>query len=148
MTLSYHKSTRDGFTLMEVVIVIAIIGLILALVGPGIMRRFGAAKVDAAKSSLKGIQTTINLFQVDVGAYPDRLTDLVRKPVNERKARGWKGPYLEQEDVPEDPWNNDYVYKLNAPGGRYAYELYSWGPSGEGAPKEEWISVWDVGKKK
>jgi hypothetical protein len=85
----------------------------------------------------------IGLYKQHVGSYPNKITDLIKKPkCDERAAKRWEGPYLESESAPEDPWKTKYHYKLNQEGSKHPYELVSYGKEGKGH-KEGYISVWD-----
>jgi len=141
-----HKHNRDGFTLVEILIAIAIIAIISAVVAPNMMRWIESTRKTAAASTLKTLKISIDQFNVHTGQYPRSLKDLIKVPTyDERVAKMWKkyGPYLEKKEVPEDPWGNRYQYKLT-PGQAHPYELYSYGSSeGKSTPKTDWISIWD-----
>jgi general secretion pathway protein G len=83
------------------------------------------------------------MYKTNINSFPPRLKDLIDKPKDERAAKKWQGPYIDKEEVPEDPCNNKYHYKINAEGAKRPYELLSYGPNGKGSPKTEWISVWE-----
>jgi len=141
MTISY-RNIRSGFTLIELVIAIAILAVLAILVGPRVMQVLENARSSSTKSNLKTLKTAIDMFKVDTGKYPTRLRDLVEKPREESVARNWaKGGYIEGGDLPKDSWNEDFQYK-RTPEGKTPYDLYSYGANGPSAPKEEWISVW------
>jgi general secretion pathway protein G len=133
---------KAGFSLLEIVIAIALMALAVAVVGPIVMRQFGKGKKKATETALKATQGGIDEFYSDVSAYPAALEDLLKKPADEKLAKGWDGPYLNKN--PKDGWNHDLEYQLNPKGSAHPYELYSWGPNGEGSPAEEQISVWDL----
>jgi general secretion pathway protein G len=137
-----RRYARAGFSLMEIMIAVMILGLVLAMVGPALNNAYKKSQKRTAKASMAGFKTAISEYQREVRQLPVKLDDLIRKPKGEVK--GWEGPYLEKETMPEDPWGAKFVYKLTPQGGKHPYELYSYGPNGKGAPKEEWISVWDV----
>jgi general secretion pathway protein G len=140
MTLS--RSVRDGFTFIELVIAIAILALLALVVGPLVMGQLDKARMSSTRSNLSSIKTATDMFKVDTGKYPTKLRDLVEKPKEEAVARNWqKGGYLQGAEVPQDAWHEDFVFK-RTPEGKNPYELYSYGPNGPSAPKEEWISVW------
>lgn len=143
--LNTQKSTnaiRSGFSLIEIMIAIAIMAVIGAVVVPGFLQRFEKAKKDSTRQSLRNIKTAITTYQLDVGQYPQRLRDLIKKPTDEAVAKKWESKYLDVEEVPNDSWGNKFLYKLT-PGAEKPYELFSYGPNGKGGPKEERISVWD-----
>ena len=137
-----HGSAREGFSLMEILIAVMILGLVAALVGPAAFNAYKNAQKNTAKTTLRSFKDAINMYQTHVGQLPQTLKDLIKKPRDERSAKRWEGPYINKEEVPEDPWGNDFKYKITA-GAKHPYDLYSRGPNGESAPKEEWISVWD-----
>lgn len=141
MTTSYMRTSREGFTLIEILIAIAIVGILGALVAPNFLRYLDSSRVKATKLSLVGVQKAIDDYNMDTNRYPEKLRDLVKKPSGEIK--GWDGPYLKKDEVPEDVWGEPFQYKPT-PGGKKQYDLYSFGPKRRGSPKEEHISVWDV----
>lgn len=141
MTLTQNKQlNKDGFSIIEMIIVIAIIGAILGWIGPRVFGALQRAKVAGAKAELNTINSAIMKFHIDTNQYPSNLRDLIKRPADEAIASQWQGPYIQDKQVPVDKWNNRYVYKLT-PGQEYPYELYSYGPKGRSAPKAEWISV-------
>jgi general secretion pathway protein G len=134
---------RPGFTLMEILIAVMILGLLSALVVPAVFNIYKGQQKKAAQSSLQGFKKGIQMYQMHVGALPATLKDLIKKPKDEKAIKKWEGPYVGEDltEVPEDPWNEKFVYKVT-PGAKHPYELYSYGPNGKGSPKEEQISVW------
>ena len=130
-----------GFTLLEMLVVLVIIGLLAGLVGPQLLGRVDTSKVAAAQTQAKMLKTSLETMRLDVGRFPTKdegLLLLNTPPKDERMARRWHGPYL-SEDVPLDPWGNSYVY---APEGDASIILYSLGADGE--PGGEGINA-DVG---
>ncbi len=122
-----------GFTLVEILVVIIIIGLLAALVGPRLFGKVGTAKLKAAKAQIELFGTALDALRLDVGRYPtseEGLKALREKPSG---MENWKGPYLPKE-IPVDPWGKPYVYK--SPGEHGDYDLMSYGldgaPGGEG----------------
>ena len=103
-----------GFTLVEMLVVITIIGLIMGLIGPRVLNYLGESKVKAAKIQLQSFSSALDLFNLDAGRYPstaEGLAALVRRAPG---VGAWNGPYLRGGDVPNDPWNHPYIYR--APG--------------------------------
>jgi general secretion pathway protein G len=124
-----RRRGEDGFTLVEMLVVITIIGLIMALVGPRVLNYLSESKTKTAQIQIESFSSALDLFYLDNGRYPNSnegLTALVRRPSN---AGGWNGPYLKSGSVPTDPWGRAYVYR--APGERGPYEIVSLGASGQ-----------------
>ncbi|MFG6464460.1 type II secretion system major pseudopilin GspG [Roseateles sp. DXS20W] len=122
-----------GFTLLELLVVMVIIGLLAGYVGPKFFGQIGKSEVKAARVQIDALQKSLDQYRLDVGRYPSTeqgLAVLVTKPADEPK---WQGPYLAKA-VPKDPWGNDYQYR--APGEHGEYDLLSLGkdgrPGGEG----------------
>ena len=119
-----------GFTLVEMLVVIAIIGLVVGLVGPRVLNYLSESKVKAAKIQIESFSAALDLYYLDNGAYPgtnEGLTALVARPAS---ALAWNGPYLKTGSVPVDPWGHPYVYKV--PGDHAPYEIDSYGSGGVG----------------
>lgn len=124
---------HSGFTLMELLVVLAILGLLISLVGPRVLNQLGGAKTKTAAIQIKDLEQALEMYKLDVGRFPSTeqgLTALVDKPAG---IAGWNGPYL-KSDVPLDPWNREYQYKY--PGERGELDIFTYGqdgsPGGEG----------------
>ena len=102
-----HK--QGGFTLMELLVVLAILGLLMSLVGPRVLNQLGGAKTKTAAIQIKDLEQALEMYKLDVGRFPstaEGLKALVDKPGG---TVGWNGPYL-KSDVPVDPWKREYNY--------------------------------------
>lgn len=128
---------QRGFTLMELLVVLAILGLLMSLVGPQVLNQLGGAKTKTAGIQIKDLEQALEMYKLDVGRFPstnEGLEALVNKPGS---AAGWNGPYL-KGDVPLDPWNREYHYKY--PGERGELDIYTYGqngtPGGEGEDQD------------
>jgi general secretion pathway protein G len=137
------RNTRAGFTLIEIMVVMVIIGLLMALVGPRFIRQEEKAKVRAARAQIELLGTALDTFRLDVGRYPssqEGLAALRQRPFGVDR---WDGPYL-KKDVPKDPWERPYLYRSPGEGGR-PYDLVSLGadgaPSGDGDNRD--IASWE-----
>jgi len=124
---------QGGFTLMELLVVLAILGLLMSLVGPQVLNQLGGAKTKTTAIQIKDLEQALEMYKLDVGRFPstgEGLVALVAKPAG---STGWNGPYL-KSDVPLDPWNREYHYKY--PGERGELDIFSYGqngtPGGEG----------------
>jgi general secretion pathway protein G len=125
----FARDGEAGFTLVEMLVVIAIIGLIMGLVGPRVLGYLGESKVKAAKLQIESFASSLDLFYLDAGRYPtgsEGLTALAQRPDN---AGIWNGPYLKTGAVPADPWGHAYIYR--APAQRGPYEIVSLGSDGQ-----------------
>jgi general secretion pathway protein G len=123
-----QADAEAGFTLIEMLVVITIIGLIMGLVGPRVLNYLAQSKVKAAKIQIESLSAAVDLYYLDNGHYPgssDGLDALVRRPAGDS---AWNGPYLKTVQTPADPWGHSYVYK--SPGDHAPYEIESYGPTG------------------
>ena len=118
----------SGFTLLELLVVMVIIGLLASYVGPKYFGQIGKSEIKVAKAQIDALEKALAQYRLDVGRYPttdEGLKGLVTKPASEAK---WAGPYL-SKDVPLDPWGKSYVYKC-CPGDHGDFDLYSLGKDG------------------
>ena len=104
------RAARKGVTLIELMVVVAIIGLFVALVGPAIFKQLGKGQTAAAKSQIEGFMTALGTYKLDVGTFPTTDQGLQALRVKPGDVANWNGPYL-PKDVPQDPWHHAYVYK-------------------------------------
>jgi general secretion pathway protein G len=127
-----------GFTLLELLVVIVIIGLLVSYVGPRYFSQIGKSEVSAAKAQIDALEKALDQYRLDTGRYPTSevgLSGLMTRPNNEPK---WNGPYLKKE-VPLDPWGKAYIYKI--PGERGEYDLMSYGKDGQPGGTGENIDI-------
>lgn len=118
-----------GFTLLELLVVVAIIGLLAAFVGPRLFGHIGKSQVTAAKAQIEALSHAVDTYRIDMGRFPDPnegLQALVKPPAD---AGHWNGPYLRKE-VPLDPWGHAYVYRVPGTNGR-EYAIESLGRDGQ-----------------
>jgi len=120
-----------GFTLLELLVVLAILGLLIGLVAPAVMRQFGAAKEKIAAQSVERLATVLDMYKLDIGTYPTTDQGLQALITQPQGVARWNGPYLKGDKLPEDPWGRPFVYR--SPSGRagHEFDLYSLGPSGQ-----------------
>lgn len=119
---------QPGFTLVELLVVLVILGLLAAVAAPQALRYLGGAKHNAAKLQLQGLATAIDLYRLDIGRYPTQdegLMALVQRPTGQDR---WNGPYVRRTEQLQDPWQRPWRYRV--PGEHGAYDLFSLGADG------------------
>jgi len=136
--------SKKGFTLIELMLVVIIIGVLVSMVVPRLVGRSEEARIAAARADINAnISVALDLFELDTGKYPtteEGLQALLTKPGSAVK---WKGPYLKKE--PMDPWGRKYVYR--SPGDHGTdYDLYSYGPDGAEGGGDD-VTSWEEAKK-
>lgn len=127
-----RRCAGRGFTLLEMLVVLAIIGMLVALVGPRLFSRVDYAKVDTAKAQIKMLSTALHTYRLDVGTFPSDsqgLRVLYYPPSDPTDHSLWHGPYLD-DPPPEDPWHHPYYYCLT-PNGDHPFALFSYGADGK-----------------
>ena len=136
---SFRRTLERGFTLVEMLVVISIIALIMALVGPRVLNFLAESKVKAAKIQIASLESALDLYALDTGQYPsssDGLDALMHRPGG---VTSWSGPYLKGNEVPNDPWGKPYIYR--SPGEHGPYDIVSYGPKGQEGGTAE-INSW------
>lgn len=141
MTVKSKINRERGFTLLELLVVMVIIGLLAGYVGPKYFSQIGKSEVKSARAQLDSLGKSLDQYRLDTGHYPSNeqgLAALNARPANETK---WEGPYL-QKNVPLDPWGKPYVYKQ--PGEHGEYDLLSYGKDGQpgGSAESADITNW------
>jgi general secretion pathway protein G len=136
-----RPALHRGFTLLELLVVLVIIGLLAGYVGPRYFGQIGKSEAKAAKAQIVAFEQALDQYRLDTGRYPPTeagLAVLVNKPANDPK---WRGPYLKKA-IPTDPWGRPYVYK--SPGEHGEYDLLSFGKDGRpgGSGDDADITSW------
>jgi general secretion pathway protein G len=130
-----RNRNRSGVTLIEMLVVVTIIGLFVALVGPGLWKKVDEAKLVKARAQIDGFMTALGSYKLDTGNFPTTEQGLIALRAKPADAPQWNGPYL-PKDVPKDPWDMDYIYKFPGDHGNDEPEIVSLGadrqPGGEG----------------
>src|SRR5205823_2737125 len=119
---------HSAFTLVELLLVLVILGILAAIVIPKFAGRTKQAQIAAAQTQISTFKTALDAFEVDNGFYPkgkSGLQDLIIQP---RDAQNWRGPYLQTDKIPVDPWQNEYIYECPGRHNPTSYDLSSSGP--------------------
>ncbi|MDD4539701.1 MAG: type II secretion system major pseudopilin GspG [Lentisphaeria bacterium] len=137
---SLRRVRRHSFTLIEIMIVVMIIGMLAALVGPNIVGNLDKSRVKSTKAQLVSVKNAVQQYYMDMSTYPTRLDELITNPGNEK----WDGPYLEAKNIPKDGWGNEFQYSV--PGqDNMPFDIISYGgdKSSGGTGNNEDISCWN-----
>jgi general secretion pathway protein G len=138
--------TCQGFSLIELMVVIVILGILAGMIVPRFMGRTDDAKIMKAKVDIAALETALRLYRLDNGAYPTTEQGLkaLITPRDKGNSNWKKGGYIEKNALPKDPWNNEYIYL--SPGAHGEFEIISYGgdgvPGGEGVNKD--IKSWEI----
>src|SRR5215472_14618144 len=126
-----RRRDERGFTLLELLVVLAILGLLIGLVAPAALRQLGSAKEKIAHQTIERLASVLDIYKLDVGTYPTTeqgLQALIARPSGVTR---WSGPYLKGDAVPEDPWGRPFVYRMPSDRANHDYDLFSLGPNGQ-----------------
>ncbi len=139
--------SRGGFTLIEILVVVTVIAILAALVGPSVFRHLGRAKDAAARSQMEMLGAALDAYRLDNGRYPSTtqgLEALNTEPTTEPRPRNWQGPYL-RKAVPKDPWGNPYSFTSPGEHNPTGYDLQAFGADGEpgGEGEDADIKSWE-----
>lgn len=143
-----RRLESNGFTLLEIIVVVFILSLLAAIVAPRIIGRTDDARIADAKIQIRNFETALKLFKLDNGFYPETqqgLEALTEKPATGAIPQKYReGGYLEQKKIPQDPWGNPYIYV--SPGLHGDFDILSYGADGKegGAGKDADIMSWEI----
>ena len=134
---------RGGFTLLELLIVMIIIGLLAALIGPKMIGRVGESRQTVAKQQIEGFSSALEMYKLDTTKYPTQEQGLEALVTQPQGINNWKGPYLKKKFIPKDPWGNTYVYTY--PGEHGDYDMVSYGADGNsgGDGEDKDVASWE-----
>jgi general secretion pathway protein G len=137
-----EQGKPNGFTLVELLVVLAILGLLVALAAPRVIKYLGSAKIDTARIQIEKLGGVLDLYRLELGSYPteqEGLISLVERPA---QLDGWNGPYLKNRESLTDPWGRPYEYR--SPGEHGEYDLYSLGADGKegGDGEDQDVTSW------
>lgn len=139
------RAGRAGFTLVELLLVLVILGTLAAIVYPKLAGRSEQARITAARTQIAAFSTALDAFEVDNGYYPKGKTGLEELITQPRDSTNWKGPYL--KDLPPDPWGNDYLYEYPGKNNPNGFDLYSMGPDGREGGDDD-ITNWETASRR
>ncbi len=125
------KRTDSGFTLVELLVVLAILGLLIAFVAPALIHQLGSAKHKIAEQSIERLSGILDLYHLDVGSYPSGTQGLKALSENSGNVAGWNGPYLKDSDSLKDPWGRPYIYRSQSLRPGHAFDIISLGADGK-----------------
>ncbi len=142
------RRRRTAFTLVEIMIVLAILVLLVAMVGPRLLKTQEKADAKITQTQIENIEQALDFYKVDNRSFPtteEGLSALMRKPADENRAKNWAGPYLEEQKLPVDPWGNAYRYEYPGTRGSQSEQpaIWSLGPDGKDNTPDDVVN-WDA----
>jgi general secretion pathway protein G len=126
-----QSDDEAGFTLLEILVVVAILGLLVGMVAPTVLRQLGGARTSVARQSIERLSTVLDIYKLDIGSYPTTeqgLQALITQPTS---VPNWNGPYLKGDATPADAWGKPYVYRSPSTRTGREYDLCSRGATGQ-----------------
>ena len=130
-------SREAGFTLLEILVVIAILGLLIGLVAPAVLRQLGGARTSIARQSIERLGSVLDLYKLDIGSYPSTEQGLQALTTRPAGVTNWNGPYSQANTPPVDAWGHAYTYQNPSQRAGHDYDLCSAGPGGSGGGSTE-----------
>jgi len=131
------RGARDGFTLVELLLVLFILATLAAIVLPKFSGTTERGRVTAAQTQISAFKTALDAFEVDMGHYPAGKSGLMDLIVQPRNAPNWHGPYLDKDAIPKDPWQNDYIYECPGRHNPSSYDIMSMGADGRAGTDDD-----------
>jgi general secretion pathway protein G len=139
----FSRRLSSGFTLLELLVVLVILGLLIGLVAPAVLRQLGNAKHKVSVQSIERLVGILDLYRLDVGSYPTTeqgLKALLQAPSG---VENWDGPYLKGSEIPKDPWGRPFIYREPSTRPNHEYDLYTLGGDGKAGGEGEDADVYN-----
>jgi general secretion pathway protein G len=127
---------QRGFTLLELLVVLAIIGLLVGLVAPAALHQLGSAKEKIAHQSIERLATVLDMYKLDIGSYPTTEQGLQALIAGPPGVKRWNGPYMKGNTIPDDPWGHPFQYRSPSQRPGHDFDLYSLGSKGQAGSAE------------
>ena len=134
-----NNHAKSGFTLVEILIAVTIVSILSGLAIQQFTRYSRRASETRAQAELRTLHTDVSTFKTDTNQYPASLQELIKRPADAAISSKWRGPYLEKDEIPVDPWGEDYQYSRKPKGSKPPFELYSYGAKGTEADPNDYI---------